>query len=266
MLNLFFHSHVREIVFGKYILRWLIQVLAAIAFYTTIPIPSTWALEFQWVSRWVVVVGLLIGSGLALLSRTLEMLEMPALVSSAVIVVSWIGITGGLHLDGAMDTADGLAVQNPERRLTVMTDSATGAFGAMAAIALVLLKVTALSELDPLGFALPLATSWGRWAQQVAIAHYPYLKPTGKGAFHKAAMPSLWYVVPSGVLLWSLSFLPMVVGRSWQECLTVGIGAGAIAFLVPAWFARQLGGHTGDTYGATVEWTEAIVLVGLTLI
>jgi len=42
-----------------------------------------------------------------------------------------------------MDSADGLAVQNPQRRLQVMADSATGAFGAMAAIALVLIKTAA---------------------------------------------------------------------------------------------------------------------------
>jgi adenosylcobinamide-GDP ribazoletransferase len=37
-----------------------------------------------------------------------------------------------------------------------------------------------------------------------------------------------------------------------------GLGLG---FFLPAWFARKLGGHTGDTYGAVVEWTEALFLV-----
>ncbi|MBU6345769.1 MAG: adenosylcobinamide-GDP ribazoletransferase, partial [Cyanobacteria bacterium REEB494] len=33
-----------------------------------------------------------------------------------------------------------------------------------------------------------------------------------------------------------------------------------ISFIVPAWFNHKLGGHTGDTYGAVVEWTEALFL------
>jgi adenosylcobinamide-GDP ribazoletransferase len=40
----------------------------------------------------------------------------------------------------------------------------------------------------------------------------------------------------------------------------------AIALLIPAWFNHQLGGHTGDTYGAVVEWTEALFLVLLTAV
>ncbi|MBD2465893.1 adenosylcobinamide-GDP ribazoletransferase [Oscillatoria sp. FACHB-1407] len=246
---------------------WTAQLVAAIAFYTVLPVPTHGALEFQWVSRWIVGVGLLIGSLLALLNWGLWAVNMPTLVRSAVVVLAWVGITGGLHLDGAMDTADGLAVQDPQRRLAVMTDSATGAFGAMAAIALILLKVTALTELQPMSApALILTAGWGRWAQQVAIARYPYLKPTGKGAFHKKALPSIWYTLPSGVGLLALSVLFSQVGLSWQWSLSAAILGGAIALLIPAWFHHKLGGHTGDTYGATVEWTEAIVLVGLTVV
>jgi len=63
-----------------------------------------------------------------------------------------------------MDSADGLAVQNPQRRLQVMADSATGAFGAMAAIALVLIKTAALTDLDSYRWlALMAASGWGRW-------------------------------------------------------------------------------------------------------
>jgi adenosylcobinamide-GDP ribazoletransferase len=37
----------------------------------------------------------------------------------------------------------------------------------------------------------------------------------------------------------------------------------SISWLTGAWFARQLGGHTGDTYGAIVEWTEALSLCAI---
>jgi adenosylcobinamide-GDP ribazoletransferase len=70
--------------------------------------------------------------------------------------------------------------------------------------------------------------------------------------------------VPSQLLVLLLSLMPMLVlvNARW---LGVGLlSGGAIALVVPAWFNRKLGGHTGDTYGAVVEWTEAILLMSLT--
>jgi adenosylcobinamide-GDP ribazoletransferase len=175
-------------------------------------------------------------------------------------------LTGGLHLDGAMDTADGLAVQDPKRRLEVMTDSATGAFGAMTAVVLLLLKTAALTDMEAnRGFALMLAAGWGRWGQVVAIALYPYLKPTGKGAFHKQTIRPYLDIGLGLVFLLStaggygLLTSTQIWGVGWSV-----LGGGVIALLAGAWFHRQLGGHTGDTYGAVVEWTEALCLCWLT--
>ena len=248
------------------------KLVAAIAFYTCIPLPVSWALDFQTVSRFAPLVGLFMGGLLGLLDQLLAIVGLPVLTRSALIVALWIGITGGLHLDGAMDTADGLAVTNPQRRLTVMADSATGAFGAMSAVVLVLLKTVALADLEQWRWFLLLsACGWGRWAQQVAIARYPYLKPTGKGAFHKEAIRSLWDTIPSLVLLLGFSMLPLLLTPVSSSsplllCLVASLSGIILALLIPAWFDRQLGGHTGDTYGAVVEWTEALVLVLCTVL
>lgn len=242
-------------------------LFAALAFYTRLPIPASWARDFHNVAYLAPIVGLLIGSLLALLDWGLVSLNAPAFSRSAIEVVLWIALTGGLHLDGAIDTADGLAVLDPNRRLEVMTESTTGAFGVMAATVLVLLKTAALTDLH--GFRwliLPLAAGWGRWGQQVAIAYYPYLKPTGKGAFHKVAIRSFWHTAPCLLLLLGLSGIPLGLSMNWW-LLTLGLTLGAsIAFGVAAWFNHQLGGHTGDTYGAVVEWTEALFLVLLVIV
>lgn len=241
-------------------------VLAAIAFYTRLPVPMGWALDFRRVACFAPLVGVLMGGLLALLDQALVWLSVPVLTRSAVVVVSWIALTGGLHLDGVIDSADGLAVPDPNRRLAVMTESTTGAFGVMAAIILVLLKTAALTDLSTFRWlALPAAAGWGRWGQQVAIACYPYLKATGKGAFHKAAIRSFWDCVPSLLLLLGLSFIPCGVSPPLWQLALVLTGGGVIAGSVAAWFAQQLGGHTGDTYGAVVEWTEALLLVLLTV-
>jgi adenosylcobinamide-GDP ribazoletransferase len=236
----------------------------AIAFYTCLPIPSAWLSDFRLVSRLAPVVGLVIGGILSGLDTGLRYSGVPELTQSAVVTITWVAITGGLHLDGVMDTADGLAVQDPERRLAVMADSATGAFGAMAAIAILLLKTAALSDLPHHRWLfLLLSAGWGRWAQQIAIVRYPYLKPTGKGAFHKAALRPWQDLLPNLLLLLGICSLPMLLSQLWGMSLTC-LAGGAIALLVPAWFHHKLGGHTGDTYGATVEWTEALFLVLMT--
>ncbi|NJP10544.1 MAG: adenosylcobinamide-GDP ribazoletransferase [Leptolyngbyaceae cyanobacterium RU_5_1] len=242
--------------------------LGAIAFYTSLPVPQQWTLEFHGIARWAPVVGLLIGVLLGGLDAALQVLGMPVLVRSAVVVISWVAITGGLHLDGAMDTADGLAVLDPQRRLEVMSDSHTGAFGVMAAIAILLLKTTALTSLDSYRWLIIMAAaSWGRWGQLVAIARYPYLKPDGKGAFHKAAIRSVWEAVPGLLLLLGLSSLFLFLNWDhWLMAIGMAMGGGAIALLTGAWFNHKLGGHTGDTYGAVVEWTEAILLCLLTMV
>lgn len=245
------------------------KLAAAIGFYTCLPIPLPWILDFQTVAQLAPLIGLLIGGLLGGVDQGLAFAGLPTLTRSAVVVAIWIAITGGLHLDGAIDTADGLAVTDPQRRLAAMADSTTGAFGAMAAVILVVLKTTALADAGQgRWWLLPFACGWGRWAQQVAIARYPYLKPTGKGAFHKAAIRSLWDTLPSLLLLLGLSmvplFLPHLPLSPFPLPLMMSLGGMTIACLVPAWFNHKLGGHTGDTYGATVEWTETLFLVWCT--
>lgn len=231
------------------------QFLAALTFYTRLPVPSSWQLEFWGIARVAPLIGLLIGGLLGLLDWGLAWAGMPILTRSAIAVALWIAITGGLHLDGAMDTADGLAVMDQERRLQVMADSRTGAFGAMVAVILILLKVVALSEIaSDRVWILMAAAGWGRWGQLVAIARYPYLKPTGKGAFHKESIKSWWEAVPTLIVLMSLSV--------WVHPIL--ISGMAIALLTGAWITHKLGGQTGDTYGAIVEWTEALFLCVLT--
>ncbi|MBM0743364.1 adenosylcobinamide-GDP ribazoletransferase [Phormidium sp. CLA17] len=241
--------------------------LGAIVFYTCIPLPSHWHLKFYGIAEWAPLIGLLIGALLGLTDTGLQQLGMPILVRSALLVVAWVGITGGLHLDGAMDTADGLAVLDPARRLEVMADSRTGAFGAMVAVAIVLLKTTALASLETNRWIyLMAAAGWGRWGQLVAIAQYSYLKLEGKGALHKVAIQSIWQALPSGLML--LGFSGIFVGlhpQQWAGAIGMAAVGSAIAVSTGAWFNQKLDGHTGDTYGAVVEWTETLLLCVLTV-
>lgn len=250
------------------VLRWLNHLVAAVAFYTCLPVPRQWQLDFQGIARYAPLIGLGLGGLLSAGFWGLQALGMPLLTRSALIVGAWVALTGGLHLDGAMDTADGLAVLDPHRRLAVMADSRSGAFGVMAAIAILGIKTVSLSELGTGStFALLAVAGWGRWGQVVAIACYPYLKPTGKGAFHKTSIrPIQDMALGLGVLLGLSGGYGWLYPERWLVAVGIALGGFAIAVLTAAWFNAHLGGHTGDTYGAVVEWTETLLLCLITLL
>ena len=248
-----------------------LSLVASIIFYTSIPMPYVENLEFAGVARFATLIGVMIGALLGLFDIVANFLGMSVLTRSALVVAIWIAITGGLHLDGAMDTADGLAVTDNQRRLEVMTDSATGAFGAMAAIVVILLKTAALTEIQENRWSIIIAAcAWGRWGQILAIQRYDYLKPTGKGAFHKQAIRSYKDVLPAIFLVLSLSCVKPIFSQFSQNTLLTSasmiIAGITISFFTGAWFNYKLGGHTGDTYGAVVEWTEALFLCAMTIL
>jgi adenosylcobinamide-GDP ribazoletransferase len=241
----------------------------ALVFYTIIPLPSSWPLDFQRIARWASWIGLLIGVLLAALNFLLLQLPLSSFLRGVLVVAAWIAITGGLHLDGVMDTADGLAVPDPERRLAVMSDSRTGAYGVMAGAVLLLLKVGAIAEVtSPRAcLLLGLAPVWGRWGQLLAISLYPYLKAEGKGAFHRRSLKLPQDLWPSLLLLAGTNAVSIAVEpHQWSSHLSL-LGLGFLtAWSVGAWFYQQLLGMTGDSYGAVVEWTEAIMICGLSVL
>ncbi len=237
---------------------------SSVVFYTIVPFPSNWVGNWERIARWCSLIGLIIGLLLGLGEIGLKYVSIPTFTRSALIVAILVAITGGLHLDGAMDTADGLGVTGQDRRLEVMRDSVTGAFGAIAAVLILLLKTVSLSEITEFSWlCLMLATGWARWGQFMAIAFYPYVREEGKGAIHKKNLR-----LREDVLV---SLIPLLVCSSvlwwivpWWKAIIIVFGCNAIAFVTGYYFYRQLQGHTGDTYGAVVEWSEALILCMLT--
>ncbi|NJN48826.1 MAG: adenosylcobinamide-GDP ribazoletransferase [Alkalinema sp. RL_2_19] len=236
---------------------------AAFMFYTCVPLPQWLPVEFYGIAQFAPIVGLVLALWLWCLWWGLTAIGLSTGLVAAIVVAIWLRITGGLHLDGAMDTADGLGVMDPARRLAVMSDSRSGAYGVMAAIVILGMKTLALASLtqDHL-WVLLAACSWSRWGQLAAIVRYPYIKPQGKGAFHREALTSPWQALPLLLLLFGLGFLPLSFGvSSVKLAFGLTVGSGVISLLVGDWFQAQFGGQTGDTYGAIVEWSEVLILV-----
>ncbi|MFN5515862.1 MAG: adenosylcobinamide-GDP ribazoletransferase [Cyanobacteriota bacterium] len=250
-------------------LPWLKSLLpslgGAVLFYSRCPLPANWPVTFERIARWSPLVGLALGAGLTLGLSLLDLGGCPPEIRAVFAVAFWVISTGGLHLDGLADTADGLQIKDPQRRLEVMRDSLTGAYGAMAIALTLWAKGMALLALFNLpgawGWLLTLTWGWARWGQVGAIAWFPYLRTEGKGLIHRRTLE-----VPED-LLWGLGFLALTTllwgilqPGDWELLLgatILGLGIPPGIALGLAW---RLGGHTGDSYGAVVEIAEAVLL------
>lgn len=167
-----------------------------------------------------------------------------------------IWLSGGLHHDGLMDTADGLAA-GPSRRLEAMEDSRVGASGVLALAMVLLIEVAALIQLEEKApLALLVAAIWGRAAPLWAMARFAYLREDGSAGFHRRHGRPGWDCLPL------LCVLLMLAIRVDPLPLLIGFG---VAVLVPELLGRRLGGHTGDSYGATLVLTEAFTVLALGL-
>ncbi len=252
-------------------LRAFIQkFLGAIVFYTQVPLPPSLPLDFDGIAGFAPIVGLLIGGILLLVGVVLFSITSPLLMA-AIVVALWIWITGALHLDGAMDMADGLGCMDQKRRLDIMRDPHSGAFGIMTAIVIVLLKTAALAQDVAMAerteiLALPLVCGWARWGQLTTIIRFPYLRAEGKGKLHKASIQGVRDALPSLFILLGCQLIPYFSGDfSLQQTLMMPIVALFFSWGFGTWISGKFGGHTGDTYGAVVEWTETVLVCFLAL-
>lgn len=240
------------------------RLLAALRFLTILPIPGTWGTGADDLAASVPffpVVGLVLGAAAAALACAMTPLASP-LVTAAVLVVVLLGFSGGLHMDGLSDTADGFLSSRPrDRMLEIMKDSHTGAMGVIAIVSVMLLKFASLASLDasrlwPAALLMPLA---GRSAMVVHMALLPYARDTG--------LATVFYQRrPRAAAIWAAGLLALV---AWFACEFRGLAvwaAWAIAtLLLAAYVRRKIGGATGDTFGAVCELVETVPVLTLAL-
>jgi len=234
------------------------RFLAALRFLTAVPFPGTWGAEESALAGSVVffpVVGILIGLAAAVTAWcAVRLLPLP--LAGAVVVIALLAVSGGLHMDGLSDTADGFLSSRPrERVLEIMRDSRVGAMGVMAIACMLLLKVAAVmslpaAELWKTVLLMPLA---GRCALVVTISLLPYARPEGglAAVFYRERCPCAGLYAAAAVLF---------IG--WVVLGVAGLVAAAAALLAvlafSAWTWRKIGGATGDTLGAACEIAELV--------
>jgi adenosylcobinamide-GDP ribazoletransferase len=240
---------------------WLAPIFALQFLTITPPIVrrAPWPASLGSAEAFFPAVGLLLGLILLAADALLRPLIAPP-VGDVLLVILLAVMTGALHLDGLIDTFDGVfGGRDPQTRLALMRDPRAGAFGVVAVLCLLLLKIAALGGLPEhaRSTALLLAPCLGRWAIVAATAWFPYARPEGLGRAFKDGIRRRHWLLAGTVTASAAAWLAGITGIAVFAASTV------VVSVLGAALSRRLGGLTGDTYGALCEVVEASTWVAL---
>ena len=206
------------------------------------------------------LVGLILGGILFGLNYGLS-LVLPSAIVPALLIIALVILTGAHHLDGFIDTCDGVfAGKSKKERLAIMSDTKVGAFGIVGIVLLLLLKYTSLFSVSAILPALLLMPTLSRWTMVSMIFIFPYAKNSGMGFSFKQGATWQRLAVATAIAL-----VAAVVLLRWRGLAMMAI-LWLIAFGVSSYFSSRLGGLTGDNYGAINEISEVLVLLLIILI
>ncbi len=237
--------------------RWWAPIALGGSFLTVLPVPRVEASPRALAKAIALfpVVGAGLGALLGAVGLAFDGVLPPGPVALLLLAASVV-LTGGLHLDGLMDTADGVfGGRTIERRLEIMRDSRIGSFGVVAGALVLIGQYACLAELIGTGRLTALVVAFGlsRWVLAVALGVFPPARSTGLGAtFREAGGRG-----PLAVATLVAAGVALAAGALGVVAFVV---AAAVALLGGRFLAKHLGGLTGDTYGALGAIAETLVL------
>lgn len=232
-------------------MRALQVTISAFGFLTALPAGKTRLEPDQ--QGWMAAAFPLIGAVIGALLFGAAQLPVRSDGAALAVLVVWVLLTGGLHLDGVADLADGLGAPHASRqkRLAIMKDSRVGAHGALAMALFVLSKWVAIRGVLANGaaalVAVPILT---RTVLAVFIRLVPPARADGLG--HSFRQNVAWQHVVVAILLGAVLFIAFDPRSLWLSLL----GMVAVSLAIGLAAKRGLGGATGDVYGALVEACE----------
>ncbi len=245
------------------------DVADALRFFTRLPLPALPDEPFDFNRfAWAApvagaVAGLVGAAALAAASG----LGLPREVAAALSVAAMIAACGALHEDGLADVADGFGGGGTrERKLAIMRDSRIGAFGAVALVLSLFVRIAALSAALAHGYweaagALVLAAAVSRAGALMPLDLLDPARSDGAGAAAGRLKPQSFAAACGVALILAVAFglTTIGVGRALAGFVGAGVGAGAMTALA----GRQIGGQTGDVAGAAQQWAEIGAWCGL---
>ncbi len=200
-------------------------------------------------------VGAVIGMGLFSLHYLFSG-RMPVCFEALVLLLFWAVITGGLHLDGLADTADGCFSSRAEARiLEIMKDSRIGTMGVLGLFFVLAFKFLSLYFIceRSLSAALLFSPVFGRFAMLAVMHHLSYAREKGVGGlFSKKKYVYQKGLLVTGILLVCLTGIKGIL----LVCLLI-----LLVWCYMIFLKKKISGYTGDTLGAVCELVETMTLV-----
>ena len=207
---------------------------------------------------WFGLVGAFIGVILAGAMTLFNRFDLIPAVAAIIILLIWIFITGGMHIDGISDMADGFfSMRDKEKTLEIMKDSHVGAFGVITIVFLLLIKFEMLKEfiiIEKNVWLLILPPTIARIAAGLVLSFYETTKKSGLGYTFHSSDPRIFWAIGFVVTLIISSILNI------KSLIFIGIAILA-SNLMALWAKKKIGGLNGDIYGAIVETVEVIGMV-----
>lgn len=235
--------------------------LAALQFLTIIPVKLKGGVSDEEMSSsaaWFPAIGLIIGIFLAFAYEALSRIFPVPVVCAFVLTLSE-AVTGGLHIDGFIDTMDGIASgADRKRMLEIMHEGRPGALGLAAVILLFLSKFSLLLSLPKgtAGISLIAMSVMSRASFVASAVFYPYAREGSEGL----GKVFIGKVKRPAAVIAAVTLLAAAISIFSIRSLIL-LPAVAAAFIAcNLYFSRKLGGVTGDTIGAVGEMLEVIVL------
>ncbi len=235
--------------------------LIALKFLTIFPVGKNLDMQKRGVAQSMVyfpLVGALIGLLLVAVDFIFKIF-FPSFIVNIFILIFLALITGALHLDGFIDSMDGLLSGKGEKKiLKIMRDSRIGSFGVLAVIFLILLKLSFLNEIVsgiryPILILMPIIS---RWAVVYAAKKFPYARETSGTGEPFAKFIGTRELIYATVFTAILAILLMQL-----KGIIILFIAFLILLLLTSWINKKIHGMTGDTYGAIIEIVEVVILI-----
>jgi adenosylcobinamide-GDP ribazoletransferase len=240
---------------------WFDDLRLATALLTRVPMPhpdSGMPAGLTRAQRAFPAVGAMIGLLVGLVDVSLLKMGIPAMAAAALALGAGAALTGALHEDGLADVGDGFGGgRGRAAKLSIMRDSRLGTYGAIVLLVGFSAKLSALASLPATAIVpgLVVAHAFGRAAIPVLAASMPFARDDGLGK--SAGRPETASVITAVIAAVVIALLCLPAKEAMLAAAITVAGAAAMAWL--AW--RQIGGVTGDVFGAAEQIVETAVLV-----
>lgn len=237
-----------------------IDIVLCLVFFTRLPLPhfdsgDRKLADAIWAAPLAGLLVALIGSIVFALARHLGLAAGP---SAAIVLTATLLVTGALHEDGIADVADGFGGGNTrERRLEIMRDSRIGAYGAAALALSLLIRWSALAELDSgwhVLLALIAAEAGARGLPGLLMHTLPPARSDGLSAGAGSVGRNTAIL---GVVLGALALLTLGLPAAIAALLLIA----ALFLAFRALCLDRIGGQTGDTVGALQQLAAIAILL-----